>query len=256
MPNNISNEAVKELLFYIADNDLIIGHRNSEWTGLGPVLEEDIAFSSMAQDKLGHAQAVYTILHEEFGEQNPDIIAFTRNAKDFLCCQFAELPIGDYDFSLMRHFLFDHADFLRFQMLSLSSFEPIAKVARKFRGEIKYHLIHADTWIVQLGKGNEESHTRLQTALNESFPLALGMFEPSKFEDELIASGVFVGEKALQEAWLEIITPILFEANLVLPEIAGIEPIFGGREGIHTEYLQPLLDEMTEVFRIDTEAEW
>ena len=96
-------KAIKELLYKIADDQLIIGHRNSEWTGLGPVLEEDIAFSSIAQDKIGQSLAVYSILHD-MGEEEPDTIAFTRNSEQFRCSQYVEYPIGEYDYSLIRNF--------------------------------------------------------------------------------------------------------------------------------------------------------
>src|SRR5947207_1781747 len=104
------SEAIKDLLYRMADNELVIGHRGSEWTGLGPILEEDIAFSSIAQDQIGHALANYSILNTEFGEADPDTLAYTRQEKDYKCCQLVELPIGEYDFSLMRHFLFDHSE--------------------------------------------------------------------------------------------------------------------------------------------------
>ena len=160
-------------------------------------------------------------------------------------------------FSLVRHLLFDLAEQARFEMLENSSFEPLAKVARKLKGEIKYHTFHAVTWVVQLGaKGNEESKARLQTALNEAFPLALGLFEAGEHEDELRSSGIFAGEQALREKWLEVLTPIIEKAELVLPDPATTEPVSGGRKGYHTEYLQPMLNEMTEVFRIDPSAEW
>jgi ring-1,2-phenylacetyl-CoA epoxidase subunit PaaC len=125
----MTEEALKDLLYKIADDQLIIGHRNSEWTGVGPLLEEDIAFSSMAQDKVGHSLAFYNLLHE-LGEQDPDTIAFTRNAEQFHNCQLVELPIGEYDFSLIRHFLFDHAELIRFQMLADCPVEEIAQVAK------------------------------------------------------------------------------------------------------------------------------
>lgn len=237
----------------MADDLLIIGHRNSEWTGLGPILEEDIAFSSMAQDKLGQSQALFQILHE-LGEAEPDTVAFGREAKQFHNSQFTELPNGDYDFSLVRHFLYDHADRLRFEMLAESSFEPVAKVARKIKGELKYHVFHADTFIVKLGTATEESHARLQTALNEAWDYALGMFEKSEFEDQLISENIFAGEETLKALWLEQITPILEKATLKLP--SSQEPKMGGRKGYHTEHLEPLLNEMAEVFNIDPSAEW
>jgi ring-1,2-phenylacetyl-CoA epoxidase subunit PaaC len=253
-----SNEqltAVKEFLYKIADDQLIIGHRNSEWTGLGPILEEDIAFSSIAQDKIGQSQHIYEIL-QSLGEAEPDIIAFTREAKDFKCCQFVEYPIGEYDFSLMRNFLFNHAEYSRFEMLTSSSLEALANLAKKYKGEIKYHVMHADTWIKQLGKANEESRARMQSALNECFNLALGIFEESEYAETLKLLNVFDGEKILQEKWLESITLVLEKASLKIPDKSGWNPVYGGRKGFHSEYLQPMLDEMGEVFRLDPKAEW
>ena len=92
-------EAAKDLIYKMADDQLIIGHRNSEWTGLGPILEEDIAFSSMAQDKLGQSEHLYNLLHE-LGEADADTVAFTRNENQFHSCHLVELPIGEYDFQL------------------------------------------------------------------------------------------------------------------------------------------------------------
>lgn len=247
---------MKGFLYAMADDKLVLGHRNSEWTGLGPILEEDIAFSSMAQDKIGQSLQLYTILHETLGENDPDSIAFLRAEKDMRCCHLVEYPISDYAFSLMRHFLFDHADHLRCGMLAESSFTPLAQVARKIRGEIKYHVLHADTWVTQLGNGNEESRARMQSALNDTFGLALGIFEPSDYEEELAETSVFAGEKVLQERWLAEIGPIVAQAQLTLPDVNEASPVYGGRKGYHSEYLQPLLDEMGEVIRSDPAAEW
>ncbi len=247
---------IKNLLFRMADDALIIGHRNSEWTGLGPILEEDIAFSSIAQDKIGHSLALYTML-QEFGESTPEHIAYSRNAAEYRCCKLVEYPIGGYDFSLMRHFFFDTAELLRYQLLRESSYEPLTKLAKKITGEIKYHVFHANTWVVQLGGlGTEESHTIMQSAVNQVYPLALGIFEPSKFENELSEKGIFAGEAALEKLWHESIAIPLEKAGLVLPTFSDKTIEYGGRYGYHTEHLQPLLDEMTEVYRLDPAAEW
>ena len=248
-------EGLKELIYKMADDLLIIGHRNSEWTGLGPALEEDIAFSSMAQDKVGQSLALFQIL-QELGENEPDIVAFTRNDNQFHCCQLVEYPIGEYDFSLARHFFYDHADALRFEMLQQSVFEPLAMVCRKFRGEVKYHTMHADVWVKNLANGNEESKARMQSALNEVFPLALGIFETGDYEKELSESGIFAGEVALREKWLEKVTAVVQNAGLTLPSVDSVTPAFGGRKGYHTEHLQPLLNEMCEVFKTDPTADW
>lgn len=251
----MDNQALKELLYKMADDQLIIGHRNSEWTGLGPLLEEDIAFSSMAQDKVGQSYALYKLLHE-LGENEPDTVAFTRNASQFHNCQLVELPIGEYDFSLIRHFLFDMAEYMRFEMLTRSSYDPLAKLAAKIRGEIRYHVMHATTWIKQLGSASEESIRRLQGSLDEAMPYALGIFELSPFEDQLISEGIFSGEKALYEQWAEAVSSEIDKSALHMPDLSSVTPVYGGRTGEHTEHLQPLLDEMAEVFRTDPTADW
>ena len=239
----------------MADDALILGHRNSEWTGLGPMLEEDISFSSMAQDKLGHSLALYSLLHE-LGEADPDTVAFTRNATQFHCCQLVELPTEEYEYALIRHLLFDHAESLRYEALAHSSYEPLAKVARKFKGELKYHVLHANTWLKQLGSATEESIGRLQAALDEMLPYALGIFEESPYEQELIDSGVFIGEKALRTQWLASVTAVLERTALETPDLLTVTPVMGGRRGEHTEHLQPLLEEMSAVFRLDPSADW
>jgi ring-1,2-phenylacetyl-CoA epoxidase subunit PaaC len=251
----MNTEAIKDLLYKIADDQLILGHRNSEWTGLGPLLEEDIAFSSMAQDKVGQGWQFYKILNE-LGESDPDTLAFMRNAEQFHNSQLVELPNGEYDFSLIRHFLFDTAELIRFSMLSESSYEPIALLAKKIKGEVKYHTMHANIWIKQLGSATPESISRLQASLDYAMPYALGIFEPSKFEEELKQEGVFEGESVLKATWLGQIEGILDQTELKMPSLDQKQSGFGGRYGNHTAHLQPLLDEMSEVFKVDPTADW
>lgn len=247
--------AHKELLYKMADDLLILGHRNSEWTGMGPLLEEDIAFSSMAQDKVGQSHALFQLLNQ-LGEQAPDLVAFTRNAEQFHNCIFTELPNKEYDFSLVRHFLFDTADALRWEMLTKSSYEPLAQLARKVQGELRYHTLHGNTWMKQLGTATIESIGRMQIALEESIPYALGMFEPSPYEAALIAEGVFGGEEALKASWQQQVEKVISATQLRLPDWKTQKSVLGGRVGKHSEHLQPMLDEMSEVFRQDPTAEW
>jgi phenylacetate-CoA oxygenase, PaaI subunit len=224
--------AIKHLLFQMADDAFIIGHRNSEWTGIGPMLEEDLAFSSMAQDKIGHALALYQILHDHFGEPEPDKLGFTREENEFKCCQLVELPIGEYDFSLVRHFLFDHAELLRYEMLTQSSFEPLAQLARKVKGEIKYHVLHADTFLLQLARGTEESKARIQSALNDAWPYALGIFEITEQDEALIQQKVFGGEQQLKDRWLQKVTAIIETAGLTPPAVEDIKLYMAGARAI------------------------
>lgn len=247
-------DALKELLYKMADDSLIIGHRTSEWTGLAPLFEEDLAFSSIAQDKLGHANTLYDMLHE-LGEKTADELGFMRKANEFRNCQFAELPIGEYDFSLVRHFLFDHAEFIRYKMLEKSSYEPLSKFATKVIGEIRYHVMHADSWIKRLGNSfTDEGLERMQKQLDYAFPYALGIFENSPNEEEIIEKGYFAGEEALRDAWLATINEVLAHTKLVLPDNAVAK--MGGRNFQHTDGFEGLMTEMTETIMLDTQAEW
>ncbi len=248
--------ALEDLLFRMADDALIYGHRNSEWTGLAPLLEEDIAFSSIAQDKIGHALALYQML-TSLGHPEPDTLAFTRDERQFRCCHLVELPTQDYAIALMRHALFDYAERNRYALLEESSYQPLAELARKVRGEIKYHIFHASTWLRLLGiEGTDESRQRMQAALDVLFPYALGIFEPGPHEEQLRAAGIFAGEEQLKQCWLDEVVPLLESSGYTVPPIETIEPIVGGRRGYHTEHLQPLIEEMTAVFRIDPDAQW
>lgn len=248
-------EALKELLYKMADDQLVLGHRNSEWTGFGPILEEDIAFSSMAQDKIGQSWQLFKILNE-LGESDPDTVAFMRNAEQFHNCQFVELPNGEYDFSLIRHFLFDTAELVRFEALANSSYEPLANLAKKIKGEIKYHNMHAKIWVKQLGSATEDSIARLQSSLEIALPFALGIFEKSPFEKELTQSEIFIGEEAILSEWKSRVEEIIGQTSLVLSDWNSITPVLGGRSGEHSKHLQPLLDEMSEVFKVDPTADW
>ena len=250
----MNKEAAKELMLKMADDALIYGHRLSEWTGIGPILEEDIAFSSISQDKVGHAWQLYQLLEQDFGMPDPDRLGFERKESEYKCSQLNELYTRDYAFALIRHFFMDHAEFIRYSLLRASSYESLAQLAKKVRGEIKYHVLHADTWVKKLGAATEESHSRMQAALNEAFPYALGLFEPGPFEQELIDSGVFIGEGQLQAEWLDEIRPIIEESGLQLT--SNTEAITGGRSGNHSSDLAALLEEMSEVICSEPGASW
>lgn len=252
----INFDAVKDLLYRLADDELIIGHRNSEWNGIGPILEEDIAFSSMAQDEMGHAQAYYIMLHEMIGEAHPDQIAFNRNAADFRSCQLVEHPIVDYAFSLVRHFCYDIAETIRLDSLRQSSFKPLAELAKKIGREEKYHQLHAITWISQLGRATDESNRRLQEALNIAYPLAFSLFEPTAMDESIASEGLMARESELEAAWVAEMEKQITASNLKVPEVADKTAFYGGRTGKHSEHLPALLTEMTEVFAIDPEAAW
>lgn len=251
----MNNEAVKEFVYKMADDQLILGHRNSEWTGMGPLLEEDIAFSSMAQDKIGHSYAFFNLLNR-MGEEGPDKVAFFRKSTEFKNSVFTELPNQEYQFSLIRHLLFDFAEMVRFESLLSSSFEELSQISGKIKSELVYHTMHGKSMVRKLASANEESREKLQVALDFALPYALGIFEKSPFEEQLIAEGIFEGEEAIRERWEKVIIAFFSETELTLPDLHSLKPVYGGRIGKHTEDLQKLIDEMSEVLKIDPGAEW
>lgn len=249
-------EAIKDLLYRIADDELVIGHRGSEWTGIGPILEEDIAFSSMAQDEVGHAQAYYIILNQLFGEADPDVLGFGRKAEEFRNSTFTEYPITDYAFSLIRHLLYDVAEGIRLESLSKCSFMPIAELAKKLAREERYHYLHAVTWINQLGRSTEDANKRLQVALDLAYPMAYGLFEPSALDAVIADEGLQATEGELEAEWEKAIAKIILDAGLKIPEVADKTVHYGGRQGKHTPHLSAMLAEMGEVYAIDPAANW
>lgn len=251
----MKEEKINELLFRLADDQLIIGHRNSEWTGMGPLLEEDIAFSSMAQDKIGHSLAIYQLL-EANGCGTPDQLAFLREREEYKNSILTELPNTDFAFSLTRQFLFDTAEALRMKDLESSSYAPLAALAKKIKGELMYHVIHGNTWLKKLGNGTEDSIQRMQAAFDQLIPYALGMFESFDDESDLISQGVYSGESKLLDTWKAIVEEKVGETEIRLNKWDSYSVENGGRHGKHTEHLQQLIDEMSEVIKIDPNAEW
>jgi ring-1,2-phenylacetyl-CoA epoxidase subunit PaaC len=248
-----ARDAVINLLYRIADDELVIGHRNSEWTGHGPILEADIAFSSMAQDEIGHAQAYYRMLHE-LGQPDPDTLAFGRALRQFRSASLASLPKGDWGFSVLRQFLYDAAETVRLTALAAGSLVPLAQMAAKIRGEEKYHFMHGRTWVLHLGDATGESHARMQAALDTLYPHALGLFEPTEFDMTLSQAGICPREEDLQKEWASAVVPVLHAARLHIPDNAA--PLYGGRVGRHPAALRELLESMQSVFQLDPTAKW
>jgi len=251
--SGVTRAAVIDLLYRLADDELIIGHRNSEWTGHAPILEADIAFSSMAQDEMGHAQVYYGMLHQ-LGEAEPDTLAFGRNARQFRCASLVSLPKNDWGFSVLRQFLYDAAETVRLNAYANSSLQPLAHLAVKLRGEEKYHLMHGRSWVLRLGDATPESHRIMQSALDRAYPYALGLFEPTEYDEVLAQTGISPREDDLRRQWESAVAPVLADAGLRIPDAAT--PVHGGRVGKHPDALKELLDQMQCVYNIDPMAKW
>jgi ring-1,2-phenylacetyl-CoA epoxidase subunit PaaC len=246
-------EALSERLLAMADDELILAHRNSEWAGHGPILEEDIAFANIALDEMGHASIWYGLRGELTGEET-DRLIFFRNPGQYRNAQLVELPKGDWAFSMVRQYLFDAAENVLLNHLKASGYRPLAEAAAKIATEELYHLRHTGLWLKRLGLGTEESHTRTQAALDMLWPYAQQLFVQLPGDAVLVAAGIIPDAGPLRREWEERVRPFLSECGLVITEEALPRRDIPRAE--HTEHLMALLSEMQSVARLDPEAEW
>jgi ring-1,2-phenylacetyl-CoA epoxidase subunit PaaC len=255
MQQAISSEFVSEYLTALADDELILGHRDSEWCGHAPILEEDIAFANIALDEIGHARLWYELAAQVLVKAPaayPDQQVFFRPAADFRCLPLVELPNGDWAFSMLRQYLFDAFEARRLERLAASSYKPLAEIAGKIRNEELYHLRHTRAWVLRLGQGTEESHDRMEAALDALWPYALGLGLPLPGEAELVDAEIVPSTPDVFADWQAEVKIFLEDAALTIPQ-ADAAP--GGREA-HTPHLAPLLAEMQVVARVEPQAKW
>jgi ring-1,2-phenylacetyl-CoA epoxidase subunit PaaC len=195
---------------------------------------------------------------QQLRESDPDTLAFRRDPQDFRNATLTALPRKDWARSIMRQFLYDAAEHVRLEAYSNHPFEPLAQFARKIRGEEKYHFLHGRTWISKLGHGTDESRQRLQESLDELWPYALGLFEPSQNEQPEPFD-----EATLRSEWLQLICPLLSDASLTVDAAENADgiwttvsnPIYG-RYDEPDEHRIDLLDAMQKVYRLDPDAQW
>ncbi len=249
-----SSKPLADYLIALADDELILGHRDSEWTGHAPILEEDIAFANIALDEIGHARLWYQLAADTFGADGsrfPDRQVYFRSAKDWRCLQFVELPKGDWAFSMLRQYLFDAYEAHRLEGLVASTQKPLADVAARIRNEEFYHLRHTRAWVLRLGQGTEESHRRMQTALDELWPYAQGFGAPVPGELEL--AGVVPSSRNCFTGWTEGVSKFLKSSGLELPKSTDQVQV---DRAVHSEYFPALIADLQEVTQADPEAQW
>jgi ring-1,2-phenylacetyl-CoA epoxidase subunit PaaC len=165
----------REQLLQIADDELILGWRDSEWTGIAPSLEEDVAFSSIAQNEIGHARAIYELVARELGT-TADQLAFDRQPDEYRCAPLVELRRLEWARTIARHFLYETADAIRLEALKGSDDPEVAGLAAKIDREEVYHRLHADMWIDRL-LATTDGAARLREAVEELWPYALGVVD-------------------------------------------------------------------------------
>jgi ring-1,2-phenylacetyl-CoA epoxidase subunit PaaC len=242
-------------LLELGDDRLILGHRLSEWCGHGPILEEDIALTNIALDLIGQATLFLRLAGAAEGKgRSEDDLAFLRDGVEFRNALLAELPRGDFAFTIVRQLLFSVFSLLQMEALSSVGDADLAGVAAKAAKETRYHVRHATQWVVTLGDGTDESHTRAQAALDDLWRYTGELFIPSAADIDAVRSGAGVDPASLADAWHAQIGEILRVAGLTTPAAGYMQR--GGREGRHTEHLGHLLSEMQILARSHRGAQW
>jgi ring-1,2-phenylacetyl-CoA epoxidase subunit PaaC len=246
-----------EYILHLADNALILGHRNSEWTGHGPILEQDIALSNISLDLIGQARYLYQhaarLVSEGGREVTEDTLAYGRDSWDFRNCLLVEQENGDWGKTILRQFLLSAWQYYFYERLQQSRDRELAAVAEKSVKEVTYHLRWSSEWVIRLGDGTEESHKRMARALDELWKFTGELFVPAAYEVALISLGVAVDPEAVRGPWEEKVREVLSEA-LLAPGAVWMQT--GGKEGRHTEHLGYLLAEMQFLQRAYPNCEW
>jgi ring-1,2-phenylacetyl-CoA epoxidase subunit PaaC len=247
--------ALFEYLLRHGDDRLVLGHRLSEWCGHAPILEEDIALANIALDLVGQANLLLNLAGMVEGNgRDADALAYLREAVDFRNLQLVELPKGDFGFTIARQFLFDAYDVSFLEALQRSRHTELAGIAAKAFKEARYHLRHSAEWLVKLGDGTDESHGRVQRALDELWRYTAEFFAADDVDRGLAADGIAADLTALEPTWRERVATVVRQATLELPGAAPA--MLGGRRGRHTEHLGHMLAEMQIVARSYPGATW
>lgn len=255
-PANRTDSAVFEFLLRLGDTRLVLGHRISEWCGHAPILEEDIALANIALDLLGQAANFLRLAGKiENKGRNEDDLAFLREAVEFRNVHLVEVPRGDFAHTIVRQFLFDVHSYLLMEELQKSGHNEIAAIAAKSFKEDRYHLRHSGEWMRRLGDGTEESHDRMQTALEDLWMYTGELFSKDEIDELLIGRKISPDPNLLKPKWEEMVSKVLRESTLELPDNDRFRA-GGGSEGVHTEHLGHILAEMQIVNRSFPGVKW
>lgn len=253
---DMDKDKLFEFLLRLGDNTLILGHRVSEWCGHSPILEEDIALANTALDLIGQTSMWLGYAGEVQGEgRSADDLAFLRDAWDFRNLLLVELPNGDFGRTMMRQFLYDAWSSVMLGHLTRSSDARVAEIAAKASKEVAYHVERSSGTVVGLGDGTEESHARMQAALDYLWPYVGEMFESDEVDAAMAAAGIAPDPASLRGEYDALVGRVLAEATLTIPD--GRFTHKGGRTGrMHTEHLGHLLSTMQWLQRAYPGCEW
>ena len=255
-----------EYLLHLADNAVVLGQRNAEWCGHGPILEEDIAMANISLDLIGQARLLYqhaaTLKNDGSDE---DQLAYFRHPHEFRNYTLLELPhhgplVGyavdnrDYATTIVRNYLYSALMALVWEKLQTSSDAQLAAIAAKSLKEVRYHLRHSHDWLVRFGDGTEESHQRAQAALHHLMPYTQEFWSTTAFETQAEQQGVGIATALVQSDWNHLLDNALQEAGLQRASSDGF--VTTGKLGVHSEHLSYLLDEMQSLARAHPEGVW
>lgn len=244
---------VGHLLRSMADDEFVIGFSDSEWTGIAPLLEEDVAMSSLAQDELGHAAALYALLGELTAE-DADGLAYDREPAEYRHCRLLDHGRGDWAMTIARRFLYDSADAVRLEALVGGSWAPLADLVAKIAREERYHRMHADAWLDRLARGPADARRRLQAALGTIGPDAGTVFTPLPGEPELVEAGILSAPMTELEARWRAQVDGAFGA-LGLAPLPPTRDVARGRDD-HGPAFEWLWNEFNAVRRSEPGAAW
>lgn len=257
-------QALADLLFQLADDDFILAYRGSEWLGLAPHIEEDVAFSSMSQDMMGHAVMFYEML-EALGLGKADDIAQLREAKDFRNAILVERKNGagdyndnphyDWAYAIVRSYVYGLHKQVRLEALLQSSYVPLAQVSRKMLTEHRYHLMHWQVWLNQLANSTPDARHKLEAAISRVWEDAGELSDLGPNAEQIVRYGLIAGEELLRQKWLNETKEIFKKAGLNWPGEPGAASE-RGRAGEHTVDLEQAVATLSEVYRIDPAASW
>ena len=257
------------LIYYtlhLADNALILCHRNSEWTGHGPVLEQDIAISNIALDLIGQSRYLYQYAAELVNKFNypfsavtgrgitEDDLAYLRDSREYRNCLLVEQPNGDWAQTILRQFFFSAFQFLHYAELQQSLDKTISALAEKSLKETTYHLKWSSDWVIRLGDGTQESNKRMINAIDELWMFTGELFTNAPYEIFAVQQKMGVDVAQLEPTWKEQISSVFKEAGLNIPATPALQS--GGKTGIHSEHLGFILAEMQYLQRSYPNSTW
>jgi ring-1,2-phenylacetyl-CoA epoxidase subunit PaaC len=250
----LTRNAIAELLLTMADDEFVLGFCDSEWTGIAPMLEEDVAFSSLSQDEIGHARIWYEML-AQLTDDTADHIAYGRQPHEYHHADLVDHPRTDWAFTIARRWLYETADSVRLAALADASWPPLAEIVAKIRREEKYHLMHLDVWLRRLAEGGDEARARLESALVRLIPDAPSVFATLGSEQTLVDAGILAQPmSALARTWSVQANARLSGLGFSFGELGQRS---GGRDrSVPSDSFKWLWGEFTSVYRSEEGATW